>query len=167
VPAEFVFARMMYGESGGGGFGRRGFRDWRQGGGWWTNDYPRADRHLLMHVRRLTRVDARSVEQPVNLEDGDDVYNWPFLYVVRPSYAVLSDEQVARLRDYLARGGLGFFLGDGRLNYRTEQIFETYYSMKAAKNVWFTLDYQHVQNPAYNADRGPANFFGLRLHLEM
>jgi len=70
-------------------------------------------------------------------------------------------------RDYLARGGLGFFLGDGRLNYRTEQIFETYYSMKAAKNVWFTLDYQHVQNPAYNADRGPANFFGLRLHLEM
>jgi len=74
---------------------------------------------------------------------------------------------VARVLDYLARGGLGFFLGDGRLNYRTEQIFETYYSMKAAKNVWFTLDYQHVQNPAYNADRGPANFFGLRLHLEM
>jgi len=109
--AEFVFARMMYGEGrGGGGFGFRGFRDWRQGGGWWTNDYPRADRHLLQHVRRLTRVDARSVEQPVNLEDGDDVYNWPFLYVVRPSYAALSEVQVARLRDYLARGG--FLVGD-------------------------------------------------------
>ena len=70
-------------------------------------------------------------------------------------------------RDYLARGGLGFFLGDGRLNYRSEQILETYYSLKAGRNLWFTFDYQHVRNPGYNADRGPANFFGLRLHAEL
>jgi high affinity Mn2+ porin len=70
-------------------------------------------------------------------------------------------------RDYLARGGQGFFLGDGRLNYRSEQIFETYYSLKAARNVWFTLDYQYIRNPGYNADRGPANFFGLRLHAQL
>ncbi len=70
-------------------------------------------------------------------------------------------------RDYLARGGQGFFLGDGRLNYRSEQIFETYYSVKAARNLWFTLDYQHIRNPGYNADRGPANFFGLRVHAEL
>jgi hypothetical protein len=109
VPGEFVFARMMYGE-GRGGFGFRGFGDWRQGYTWWTNDYPRADRHLLVALRRLTRVDARSVEQPVNLEDGDDIYNWPFLYVVDPSRMVLSDQQNARLRDYIARGG--FVVGD-------------------------------------------------------
>ena len=70
-------------------------------------------------------------------------------------------------RDYLARGGQGFFLGDGRLNYRSEQIFEAYYSFKAARNWWFAIDYQHIRNPGYNADRGPANFFGLRLHAEL
>ena len=70
-------------------------------------------------------------------------------------------------RDYLARGGLGFFLGDGRLNYRSEQILETYYSLKAGKHAWLSFDYQHIRNPGYNADRGPAHFFGVRLHAEM
>ena len=70
-------------------------------------------------------------------------------------------------RDYLARGGLGFFLGDGRLSYRPEQIAETYYSLKAGKFSWISFDYQHIRNPGYNADRGPANFFGLRFHAEI
>jgi high affinity Mn2+ porin len=70
-------------------------------------------------------------------------------------------------RDYFARGGLGFFLGDGRLNYRSEQIVETYYSLKVAKPLWLSFDYQHIHNPGYNADRGPANFFGVRVHLEL
>ena len=111
VKGEFVFGRMMYPSGGrGGGFFRRGFADWRQGRTDWTNDYPRADRHLLTALRRLTRVDARSVEQPINLEDGDDVYNWPFLYMVRAGNASLTDEQVAKLRDYIGRGG--FLVGD-------------------------------------------------------
>jgi carbohydrate-selective porin OprB len=70
-------------------------------------------------------------------------------------------------REYLARGGLGFFLGDGRLSYRTEQILETYYSVKAGKFVWLSLDYQYIRNPGYNADRGPASFVGVRLHAEL
>lgn len=70
-------------------------------------------------------------------------------------------------RDYLARGGQAFFLGDGRLNYHREQIFEAFYSLKASKQLWISLDYQHIRNPGYNADRGPANFFGLRLHAEI
>jgi hypothetical protein len=112
VPAEYVFGRLMYpAYGGGGGFGRRGFRDWRQGGRTaWTNDYPRADRHLLSALRRLTRVDARSVEQPINLEDGDDIYNWPMLYMVRAGFADLDEEKAAKLRDYIARGG--FLIGD-------------------------------------------------------
>jgi Domain of unknown function (DUF4159) len=106
VPAEYVFGRLMYPQGNGGGFGRRGFRDWRQGGRTaWTNDYPRADRHLLSAVRRLTRVDARSVEQPINLEDGDDIYNWPMLYMVRAGFSDLTPEMSAKLRDYIARGG--------------------------------------------------------------
>ena len=57
----------------GGGF------DWRQGFTSWTQDYPRADRHFAAALRRLTRVHARSVEQPVNPDDRDDFYNWPWM----------------------------------------------------------------------------------------
>ena len=70
-------------------------------------------------------------------------------------------------RDYLARGGLGFFLGDGRLvHYSSEDIIETYYNIKVIKSVWVSLNYQHVENPAYNADRGPAEVGAIRLHAE-
>src|SRR5690348_1679929 len=41
----------------------------------WTIDYPRSDRHLLEGVRRLTRIDTRSVEQVVDLDGTGDVYN--------------------------------------------------------------------------------------------
>jgi hypothetical protein len=68
--------------------------------------------------------------------------------------------------DYLAAGGLGFFIGDGRLNYRPENIFEAFYSLGVFKNAWVTLDLQHIQNPAYNADRGPVNVGSIRLHTE-
>jgi len=51
--------------------------------GYWTMDYPRSDRHLLAGIRRLTRIDTRSVEQVVTLDGTDDVYNWPVLYGLR------------------------------------------------------------------------------------
>jgi high affinity Mn2+ porin len=69
--------------------------------------------------------------------------------------------------EYLAAGGLGILVGDGQLNYRTERVVETYYSILLAKQTTLTLDYQLLVNPAYNADRGPANVFSLRLHSEL
>ena len=69
-------------------------------------------------------------------------------------------------RDYLAAGGISFFLGDGYLNYRPEQIFETYYSMNVWKDFYVTADYQRMWNPGYNADRGPVNFGAVRLHVD-
>lgn len=69
-------------------------------------------------------------------------------------------------RSYLARGGSTFFLGDGRLNYRPERVFETYYSASVAKGTSVSLDYQRVFNPGYNADRGPVSIFGVRMHWE-
>ena len=71
----------------------------------WTIDYPRSDRHLLQGVRRLTRIDARSVEQVVDLDGADDVYNWPMMYAVEVGHWDLPDEQAAQLRDFLLRGG--------------------------------------------------------------
>ncbi len=69
-------------------------------------------------------------------------------------------------QDYLTAGGLGFFLGDGNLNYKTENIIEVFYNLNLNKYAWVSLDYQHINNPGYNADRGPVNFAGLRLHTE-
>jgi len=100
VPAEWTFARLMYPMWG-------GFQgsDWRYGVSAWTMDYPRSDRHLTQIVRRLMRLDARSVEQPVNLEDGDDVFYWPFLYAAEVGRWNLSDQHAEKLRNYLLRGG--------------------------------------------------------------
>ncbi len=72
-------------------------------------------------------------------------------------------------RDYLAAGGLGGFLGDGRLtHYGREQVVEVYYKVALSKGVHFTLDYQQIKNPGYNADRhGPVSVCGARLHLEI
>jgi high affinity Mn2+ porin len=69
-------------------------------------------------------------------------------------------------RRFLAAGGISFFIGDGGLNYRPEQIFEGYYSLNLHKGVWLSGDYQRVVNPAYNAARGPIDVYAVRLHLE-
>jgi high affinity Mn2+ porin len=69
-------------------------------------------------------------------------------------------------RRYLALGGLGFILGDGRLNYGLEKIFEVYYPAHIWRGIYFAVDYQHVTDPGYNRDRGPVSVVGFRLHLE-
>ena len=67
---------------------------------------------------------------------------------------------------YLQKGGYGFLIGDGKLNYGSEQIFETYYSCHLTKQIFLSPDYQFVINPAYNKDRGPVHIVGLRLHAD-
>ena len=74
----------------------------------------------------------------------------------------LSDDR----RRFLEAGGISYFIGDGKLNYRPENIFEGYYSLNVYKETWLTADYQRIENPAYNADRGPVNVFAFRFHSE-
>jgi hypothetical protein len=69
-------------------------------------------------------------------------------------------------RSYLAAGGLGFFIGDGRINYSEETIFESYYSIHTSEHTRVSLDFQRLRNPGFNADRGPVNLLGIRLHFE-
>jgi hypothetical protein len=115
-PAEWVFARLMYPPfSGYVGPGyrynyRRRFGNWKEGRSAWTTDYPRADRHLAQAVRRLSRIQVRSVEQPVDLDDDTDVFNYPWLYAVEVGQWNLTDQQVKKFREYLDRGG--FFMCD-------------------------------------------------------
>jgi hypothetical protein len=110
---EWVQARLMYPNHPNGlfgGFGRRyrfggEMADWREGGTSWTQDYPRADRHFASALRRLTRVHARSVEQPVNPDDLDDFDNWPWLVAGEMGDWKLTDAQAKTIREYLLRGG--------------------------------------------------------------
>ncbi len=69
---------------------------------------------------------------------------------------------------FLAAGGSGFFVGDGRLNYRPEAIVEGYYSigLNVLQRSALSLGVQFIRNPAYNADRGPVRVVSVRLHTE-
>ncbi len=68
---------------------------------------------------------------------------------------------------FLNAGGLGILIGDGQLtNYGLEKIFEAYYSIALNSSTRLSFDYQFVDNPGYNADRGPANVFAVRAHWQ-
>jgi high affinity Mn2+ porin len=70
-------------------------------------------------------------------------------------------------RDYFAAGGIGILIGDGALpRYKTEDIVEAYYSAQITSALSTTVDYQFIDNPAYNPQRGPVSAFAIRLHLQ-
>jgi hypothetical protein len=110
TPGEWTFARLMFPPGPNDGYAGRFDGDFRQGLSLWTQDYPRADRHFSQAVRRLTRIQARSVEQPVLLEDGDDAFNWPWLYAVQVGEWGFTQQEAKIMREYLLRGG--FFMAD-------------------------------------------------------
>jgi len=67
---------------------------------------------------------------------------------------------------FLAAGGLGIEDGDGALTYRSEKIVETYYDAKIWRGLHGALDYQYIDNPAFNRDRGPVSVLAVRIHSE-
>jgi len=70
-------------------------------------------------------------------------------------------------RNYLAAGGLGILIGDGALpKAGFEKIIEIYYKASLVEGIAASLDFQHVENPGYDAARGPVNVLGFRLHAE-
>jgi len=118
VPGELVAGHLMFPDA-------RTGDQWRYGGTGWTDDYPKGDRALIEMLRRFTRTQVRAVEQPVNLEDGDDVHYWPFLVMGLAFSIDLSDEQAAKLREHLLRGGFLFvdsFFGTGNYAMFTESM---------------------------------------------
>ena len=77
------------------------------------------------------------------------------------SNAIKKDHQ-----NYLAYGGLGFLLGDGKLTYGRENIVEGYYNYHAWRGMFYALDVQHIDDPGYNRDRGPVWVGSLRAHVD-
>lgn len=94
---EWIFARLRY-DSFRQGAGMWGVR------GRWTTDYPKAERHLVQGLRRLSRLHVRSVEEVVDL-DTDKIFDYPWIYGVEVGHWDLTDAQAAKLREYLLRGG--------------------------------------------------------------
>jgi hypothetical protein len=104
-PAEFVVGRLMYPQARHGRVLGAGGGDWLRGGTAWTVDYPEGDRTFARLLERLSMIDVRLVEQPVNLGDEIDVYYWPFLISGLVGAWDLTDAQALKLREYLLRGG--------------------------------------------------------------
>jgi high affinity Mn2+ porin len=70
-------------------------------------------------------------------------------------------------QEYFNDGGLGILIGDGRLPHPgTENILESYYQIALTRFLRLSIDYQFVDNPAYNTDRGPVSIFAARLHAQ-
>jgi carbohydrate-selective porin OprB len=67
---------------------------------------------------------------------------------------------------YLALGGLGFLLGDGKLNYAREDILEGYYNVHSWRGLYYALDLQYINHPGYNLDRGPVLVESVRMHVD-
>jgi hypothetical protein len=120
---EFQFARMMFPGGWNDGYASTGrfTGDYRLGLSLWTQDYPRADRHFLQAVKRLTRINARSSEQPVNL-DEDEEYDQPWLYAVQVGEWGITPKQGKEMREYLLRGG--FFVADDYHGRVERKVFE-------------------------------------------
>ena len=119
---EWVRARLRYPDVYGYPHSPYRMRDGSPFPGYWTMDYPRSDRHLLSGIRRLTRIDTRSVEQVVDLDGTDDIYNWPASYGVEVGHWLLPDDQAKQFRDYLLRGG--FFMCDDFHGDQEWSVFE-------------------------------------------
>jgi high affinity Mn2+ porin len=105
------------------------------------------------------------VDETVQIGVGGSGKRWRRKFdragVVFVSNGISRDHQ-----EYLALGGSGFLLGDGRLNYGRENIFESYYTMHVWRGVYPSIGVQHINNPGYNRDRGPVVVPTLRLHVE-
>jgi hypothetical protein len=97
--SEFTFIRLVYSNvpSMSRNFGYRGWDSWRV-------DWPAAETHFLQGLRRMTRVDASPKGELLSLLD-EELYDYPWLYVLEVGSWVLSDEEIRRLREYLLRGG--------------------------------------------------------------
>jgi hypothetical protein len=84
----------------------------------------------------------------------------------RVGLAFVANGIVADHQQYLALGGLGFLLGDGGLAYGPEKIVEGFYTAHLWRGFFASFDLQHINNPGYNRDRGPALVPALRLHVD-
>lgn len=112
---EFYFTRAMYSDD---------FSIGDELGGSWSIDYPKADRHFLLALDRLSAVDASPAENAVKLTDPQ-LLELPFIYALEVGAMQLNDAEIEALRDYLLAGGFLFiddFWGSFAMSSFSEQM---------------------------------------------
>src|SRR5215212_1526039 len=98
---EFTFTRTIY---------RSPYSYGRRWGGAWATDFPEADDHFSVGIREWAGTNLNVSQRPVQVEIMDErLFDYPLIYIVEPGYMELNDEEAARLREYVARGGFMFF----------------------------------------------------------
>jgi hypothetical protein len=98
---EFTFTRTIY---------RSPYSYGRRWGGSWATDFPEADDHFSVGLREWAGTNLNVSTRPVQVEIMDErLFDYPLIYFVEPGYLELNDEEAARLREYVARGGFMFF----------------------------------------------------------
>ncbi len=118
---------------------------------------------------------APATSRPTNLRIS--IARWPRgcrcraragIGTTTPSAVAALNNGISGAREaYLNAGGLGILIGDGRLPHPgPEQIIETYYSAALFNFAHLSLDYQWINHPAYNRDRGPVSVIAVRLHAQ-
>ena len=105
------------------------------------------------------------VDQTIETGLGEDGAGWRRKHD-RAGFAFVSNGICRYHQEYLADGGFGFLLGDGKLNYGRENIEETYYTAHLWRGIYLAADLQHINNPGYNRDRGPVLVPSARAHVE-
>jgi hypothetical protein len=154
---EFTFTRAIY---------RSPYSYGRRWGGAWATDFPEADDHFSVGIREWAGTNLNVSARPVQVEIMDErLFDYPLLYIVEPGYMELNDEEAARLREYVARGGFMFFddfWGEAEWDNVVEQMKKVFPDLEA-KELPLTHPVFHsyldigevVQVPnIYNAQRG-------------
>jgi high affinity Mn2+ porin len=90
-----------------------------------------------------------------------------YLHHFKTGMAAATGGLSADHKAYLAAGGMGFLLGDGRLRYGRETVVESYTTYSFPKGISASFDLQFITNPGYNRDRGPVWVPAIRLHWDL
>lgn len=134
-----------------------------------------AEQELTSNLRAFTRIGWNEgqhesfayteVDQTVEFGGDYSGRSWSRPYdklgVTFVSNAIKADHQA-----YLKLGGLGFLLGDGKLNYGRENILEGYYNVHTWRGIYYALNLQYIDHPGYNKDRGPVLVESVRMHVD-
>jgi hypothetical protein len=99
---RFRFVRLRWDSGLGGGWGRRGMSSA------WNHDYPRAEQNLARILRELTLIDVNPDGRILGLDDPA-IFDHPILYMWEPGFWAMTDQQGARFREYLLKGGFAIF----------------------------------------------------------
>lgn len=135
----FTFARVQYRS-----YGRRSS---------WEIDYPDSDLNFSLRLQQLTSMKVNPEPVIVKLSD-EDLFDYPFLYLIEPGGIRLNQQEIEGLRRYCLNGGflmVDDFWGDWEYQALQQAMTETFPDRKIEE-----LDITHeIFHIVYDLDEMP------------